>query len=127
MNWGSLESFQVSLRWGWSAKAPQMRRIVEADSPVWAASERVDQWVASRGLSSRVAMITRSMSASVTVRGAPGRGSSRSPATPSSTKRRRRLPTVWGVTPTRSATARLLRPSLEISTIRDRWARPSSR
>ena len=50
MNWGSLESFPVSWRCGCRQKAPQMRRTVVADSPVWAAIERVDQWVASGGV-----------------------------------------------------------------------------
>lgn len=124
MNRGSLESFQVSVRCGCSEKAPQMRRIVEADKPVWAAIERVDQWLASAGALSRVATITRSTSSSLTVRGAPGRGSSSNPPTPASMKRRRHLPTVWGLTPTRSATARLLEPVADTSTIRARRASP---
>ena len=101
-----------------------MRRTVVADSPVWAAIERVDQRVASGGVRSKVATITRSMSASLTVRGAPGRGSSSRPSSPAWIKRARHLPTVWGVTPTRSATARLLMPCPDSRIIRARRAGP---
>lgn len=62
--------------------------------PVAWAMERVDQWVASRGASSRVFVITRSTSSSVMLRGLPGRGSSVRPSRRISAKRLRHLPTV---------------------------------
>ena len=68
-----------------------MRSTADWLSPSSAASERVDQWVAPLGVRSRVATITCSTWASVTVRGRPGRGSSTRPSRRSATKRRRHL------------------------------------
>src|SRR5665647_318848 len=74
MNCGSVESLKLSSWCGLRPKARQMRLTALCDMPVCAASERVDQWVASRGASSKVLTSTRSTSASLIVRGAPARG-----------------------------------------------------
>jgi len=58
------------------------------------------------------------------VRGTPGRGSSVSPSSRSRRKRARHLLTVLKLTPSRAATAVLLLPSAQASTIRARSARP---
>jgi hypothetical protein len=55
------------------------------------AVERVDQWVASMGLLSRVRAMTASTGASLILRGWPRRGSSSRPSTPRATKRSRHL------------------------------------
>ena len=100
-----------------------MRPTVAELRPLLFAMERVLQWVAPRGIVSRVSVITRSTSSSETVRGAPGRGSSSSPSQPFSRKRRRHLPTVTRVVPSLSATAWSLSPSAQASTMRARSAR----
>lgn len=89
MNSGSVESLKLSRACGLRANARQMRLTADWLMPVAAAIERVDQCVASRGASSRVLVITRSTSASVIVRGLPGRGSSCRPSRRRSTKRAR--------------------------------------
>lgn len=71
-----------------------MRCTVEVESPQALAIPRELQWVASSGRVSSVATITASMRASSIVRGAPGRGSSRSPSSLCAAKRWRHLPTV---------------------------------
>src|SRR5665809_88554 len=71
--------------------------------PVALAIERVDQCVASLGVSSSVLTITRSTSLSWIVRGLPGRGSSCSPSSRCSAKRLRHLPTVVRLHPSRAA------------------------
>jgi len=81
------------------------------------------QWVASAGLVSRVRVSTASTSASVTVRGAPGRGSSSNPSRRWVRKRVRHLPTVWWVTPSPCATAVFGLPLAHSNTIRARWAK----
>jgi hypothetical protein len=53
-----------------------MRRTADRLRQSSVAGERVDQWVALRGVRSRVVAITASTWASVTVRGRPTRGSS---------------------------------------------------
>ena len=58
------------------------------------------------------------------LRGAPGRGSSKSPSSPRSAKRRRHLPTVFASAPTRSTMALFSSPSAAASTIRARRASP---
>src|SRR5436305_525370 len=63
-----------------------MRLIAVWLIPVAAAIERVDQWVASLGCSSRVLTITRSTSESLICRGLPGLGSSWRPSRPRSAK-----------------------------------------
>ena len=112
----------VSTRCGCNANARQMRLTALCDSPVAAAIERVDQCVAARGVSSSVRRITSSTCSSETRRGAPGRGSSNSPSSPSATNRRRHLPTVAACTPNSAATAPLLSPSAQRNTIRARNA-----
>ena len=123
MNIGSGDSLKLSTRWGLSPNARQIRDTVDCDIPVAAASERVDQCVASRGVCSRVLTITRSTSSSLIVRGPPGRGSSCSPLRRPSTKRARHLPTVLRSTPRSTPTSLLDRPSAQASTIRHRRAR----
>lgn len=59
MNSGSLESLKVSARWGWSAKARQMRLTLLWLNLQALAMDRVLQWVASRGVDSRVCVRTR--------------------------------------------------------------------
>ena len=66
----------MSTRWGFNPKARQIRETVDWLIPVACAIDLVDQWVASAGVSSKVFTMIRSTSSSVTVRGAPGRGSS---------------------------------------------------
>src|SRR5207253_550285 len=83
---------------------------------------RVLQCVASAGARSKVMRTTRSICASPTWRGAPGRGSSSKPASRRSRNRWRHLPTVWSVTPSLSATAVLGLPLAHSRTIRERWA-----
>ena len=76
----------------------------------------------SAAFDSSVIVTTRSTSASLTVRGAPGLGSSRRPSHPFSMNRRRHLPTVSRVVPSRAATPMSLSPSADASTIRARGA-----
>ena len=113
-NSGSGESLKVSTRWGFSPKARQIRLMADWLMPVALAIDRVDQWVASVGVSSKVFTITGSTSSSPMVRGAPGRGSSWSPSSRRSMKRLRHLPTVGLDTPRRWATSMLLRPSAHV-------------
>ena len=77
---GQRESFHVSWRWGCSPNARQIRDTALCESPTSAAIDLVDQCVASGGVDSSVLTITSSTRASLTVRGRPGRGSSRSPS-----------------------------------------------
>ena len=91
---------------GWSPKARQMRCTVDTDRPLAFAMPRELQWVAFSGQLSSVLMITASMRSSSIVKGAvPERGSSYSPATRCSTKRRRHLPTVCRSKPSLAATS----------------------
>jgi hypothetical protein len=122
MNSGSLESLKLSARCGCSPKARQIRLIEVWLMPIERAIERVDQWVASVGFVSRVFTITASTISSVIVRGAPGRGSSKSPPRRAATKRRRHLPTVAGVTPRSRATATFGVPVADARMIRARSA-----
>jgi hypothetical protein len=122
MNCGSLDSLNVSVRCGLSPNARQIRRTLVGDIPVWRAISRVDQWVASVGVSSKVLTTTRSTCSSVIVRGAPGRGSSTNPSSRWATKRARHLVTVGRERPSRSATSVLEVPSAQASTIRQRSA-----
>ena len=80
MNSGSGDSLNVSLRCGCKPKARQMRLTVLWLRPHCRAIARVLQCVASRGVVSSVNVTTCSTAASVTVRGAPGRGSSSNPS-----------------------------------------------
>jgi len=83
---------------------------------------RVLQCVASAGVLSRVSRNTRSICASPTWRGAPGRGSSSNPSSRRAPKRWRHLPTVWWVSPSSCATAVLGLPAAHSKTIRERCA-----
>jgi hypothetical protein len=123
MNSGSVDSLNVCDRCGARAKARQIREIADCDMPVAAAIDLVDQCVAFFGFSWSVLTMTRSTSASVILRGAPGRGSSHKPSRPRSRKRRRHVRTVSGVIPSRRDTSMIECPSAHCSTIRDRWAR----
>lgn len=123
MNSGSFDILKVSFRWGFSMNAPQMRLTVLWLSPVRWAIARVVQCVASFGTLSSVSASTRSTSASRTVRGAPGRGSSSRPSTPRAIKRPRHLPTVCGVRRSRAAISEFDSPWALASTIRARIAR----
>jgi hypothetical protein len=122
MNWGSGDSLKLSTRWGLSPKLRQIRLTALWDMPAALAIERVDQWVASSGVSSSVLTTTLSTSSSLMLRGAPGRGSSWSPSRRRSPKRRRHLPTVAWFNPSRSATDVLSAPSAHASTMRHRIA-----
>ena len=122
MNCGSLLILNVSTRCGLSPKAFQIRPTVDFDNPLWAAIDARDQCVASAGWRSRVATKTCSICSSPIVRGAPGRGSSVSPLSRSSTNRCRHLHTVCGHTPTSAATSLLDLPAAQPNTIRHRCA-----
>jgi len=100
-----------------------MRPTLEVEMPLCRAMLRVLQCVAVGGRLSSVCTMTFSTLASSIFRGAPGRGSSSSPSRPRSTKRRRHLPKVCAVTRSRAATALLLRPAAQPSTIRARNAK----
>src|SRR5216684_1657579 len=121
---GSGETLNVSVRQGCSPNARQIRSTLDGEMPARAASSRFDQCVAPSGSSSSVRTTTSSTWASVMVRGTPGRGSSDSPSSRSRRKRARHLLTVLRLTPSRAATARLLPPCAQASTIRARRARP---
>ena len=120
--YGSVDSLNVSARCGLSPNARQIRPTVDCDSPLRLAIPRVLQWVALVGLVSRVLVTTRSTSASVTVRGAPGRGSSTRPSSRLVTNRFRQVPTVAAQTRSWAATALLLDSSAQARTIRARVA-----
>jgi hypothetical protein len=116
---GQLEGVEQS---GFRPNARQIRLTVECDIPAFAAIDRVDQCVASAGISSRVLTMTASTMSSVTLRGTPGRGSSTSPSRRLATNRARHLPTVASATPNLAATSRFELPSAQASTIRQRNA-----
>lgn len=81
------------------------------------------QCVAFFGTDSSVVTITRSTCSSRIVRGAPDRGASMSPSTPSAAKRRRHLLTVMSQIPSRAPTSRFVIPgSAQARTMRDRNA-----
>ena len=69
------------------------------------------------GFSSKVLTVTASTWSSLIFLGAPGRGSSKSPARRCSTKQRRHLPTMASLTPSSEATSRLARPLAQLMTI----------
>src|SRR3989475_3678411 len=123
INSGSFESLNVSTRWGCNANARQIRLTAVWLNPHRRAMARVLQCVAARGVLSSVSRTTCSTCSSVIFRGAPGRGSSSSPATRFATNRRRQRPTVWRVTRASTATALLSRPLTHASTMRARCAR----
>ena len=109
-----------------AAASPKARQIRE--TAVWlrsrprAAIDRVDQCVAFLRRDSRVLVITASTSASVIVRGRPGRGSSSNPSSRRSANRLRHLRTVPRSTPSRSAISTLVNRPAAASTIRARNA-----
>src|SRR5262245_30158299 len=119
---GSADSLNVSVRWGCSAKARQMRCTALRLSPLAVAIDRVLQWVASAGVVSRVRVITASTCASLIVRGAPGRGSSRSPSRRRLRNRARHLPTVCLVSRSSRATIVLVLPAAHSRISRARCA-----
>lgn len=84
--------------------------------------ERVFQCVASRGVDSRVRVITRSTSASIICRGAPGRGSSSRPSRRWVVNRPRYFPNVCGVILRAAAIAKLDFPVAHARIIRARCA-----
>src|SRR5437868_6073995 len=100
-----------------------MRFTVLRLSPDSAASERVLQCVASLGVDSNVIVSTRSISASLTLRGVPGRGSSNNPSNRRSTKRCRHLQTVWILTRNFPAAAVFVLPSAHSRIMRARSAK----
>jgi hypothetical protein len=89
----------------WSPKARQMRLTAVWDIPSVRAIERVDQWVAAGGVSSRVLVMTASTCASVMRRGAPDRGASVRPWRRAVTNRWRHWPTMGRLTPSSAAMA----------------------
>ena len=121
MKRGSADSLKVSVRWGCSAKARQMRLTVLWLRPERRAMDRVLQCVASFGVVSRVSATTLSTSASVTVRGLPGLASSTSPSSRLSKNRDLHLPTVACDTLNSAATAVFVLPLEHSKTIRARW------
>ena len=121
-NNGSLESFKVSWRCGWSPNACQIRDTAVCVSPTSAAIDRVDQCVASRGVLSSVLVITASTCSSVIVRGRPGRGSSLQPVEPVLGEPAAPLAHRADRDPQLPGDLGVVRPSAAASTIRDRNA-----
>jgi hypothetical protein len=121
---GSVESLKVSTRCGCSENAFQMRCTVDGASPEALAMPRELQCVRPVGNVSSVAVTTSAIFSSLTVRGAPERGSSSRPSRRRSANRLRQVVTVTRVMPSRSAIARLLMPSAASSTISARTASP---
>src|SRR5262245_960814 len=105
MNNGSGDRLTVSLRGGGRLKARQIRLTGLWLRPHGRALARGLPCVAARGAVAKVNVTTRATAASVTVRGAPGRGSSSNPSSRRVTKRRRHFPTVGWVTRSSRATA----------------------
>ena len=112
------------MRHGCSPNARQIRCTLDGEIPTRRASSRLDQCAAPSGTSSKVRTTTSSTWASLMVRGTPGRGSSPSPSSRAARKRPRHLITVFRLMPSRAATAVLLRPSAQASTIHARSASP---
>jgi hypothetical protein len=94
---GSVDSLNVSSRFGFRPKALQMREMAVRDTPIALAMDRVDQCVASVGRSSGVLVITASTFSSVIRRGRPGRGLSRRPCRRMTANRLRHFATVTPV------------------------------
>ena len=122
MNSGSRDSLKVSVRWGCSPKARQIRLIV-CDRPVAFAIPLRLQWVSPGGAVSRVRINTRFMSASAIARGAPGRGSTYRPSSRSRTKAAPPLPEGLRPRVQSRATPVLASPSPHSKMIRARRAR----
>ena len=94
MNCGSGDTLNSPTRCGLSPNARQICDTAVCETPTAAAIDRVDQCVAPAGALSRVRTSTSSTTASVILRGGPGRGSSASPSRRRSANRRRHLLTV---------------------------------
>ena len=94
MNCGSVDSFQVWTRCGLRPNARQIRLTAVWLIPVARAIDRVDQCVASLGVSSNVLTMTCSTWVSVIDLGTPGRGSSPRPSRRRVANRVRHLATV---------------------------------
>jgi hypothetical protein len=107
---------------GFNLNARQIRLTADWDIPAASAIPRVLQWVALAGLVSRVLVTTRSTAASVTVRGAPGRGSSTRPSSRLATNRFLQVPTVAAHTFSRAATVVLFGSSAQARTMPARRA-----
>src|SRR5947208_8959351 len=90
--------------------------------PCFPAISRLLQWVLLSGIDSSVWVMTSSTCASLMDRGAPGRGSSKSPSRRPTRKRSRHLHTVAPVTCNFFATTPLLHPSSHLSTCLSRIA-----
>src|SRR4051794_3134346 len=123
MNSGSVDSLNVSARWGLSPKSRQIRPTEERLNPDRAAIEARDQWVASVGVCSRVATITSSTLSSVIDAFRPGRSSSTKLSKRLATNRVLHLVTVVGCTRSSTAMSLLDIPSAQANTILDRCAR----
>ncbi len=121
-NCGSGDTLNSSTRWGLSPNARHIWLTAVCETPAAAAIDRVDQCVASRGAVSSVRTNTSSITASVILRGGPGRGSSASPSRRRSANLRRHLLTVAAWQPNAAAISLLWRPSAAASTIRHRSA-----
>jgi hypothetical protein len=106
-----------SVRCGLSRNAFQIRPAVEEESPGLPAIDARDQWVASAGVSSRVATITASTCSPVIVSGRPDRSSSDNPPSPAAMNRDRHFPAVAAWQPSAAATSLLSLPSAQASTI----------
>src|SRR5207249_1391954 len=116
------DSLKVSRRCDCNPNVCQMRAIVAFESPATSAMLRVVHCVVGAGGPSSVRVITSTIRSSVALRGAPGRGSSVKPGNRRTRNRSRHLHTLLLDTRSRLATARLVRPSAQASTIRDRRA-----
>ena len=100
----------------------QIRPTVDLLSPLRLAIEARDQWVASRGISSRVAVTTSSTLSSRSDGGRPGRFSSASPSSRLRVNPPRHRATVCSVVRSSAATCLLSLPSAQASTILARSA-----
>jgi hypothetical protein len=121
-NCGSADNLNVSRRCDCNPNVCQMRAIVALEKPATSAMLRVVHWVACAGGPSSVRVMTSTIRSSVALRGAPGRGSSVKPGNRRTRNRSRHLHTLLLDTCSRSATARLVSPSAQARTIRDRDA-----
>ncbi len=122
-NKGSLDSFQESCLCGANPNARHTRETIDWLKPRCSAIDRVDHCVASRGTVSSVAVINSSIRASSTMRGRPGRGSSRRPSRRSTANRLRHLVTIPRVTPNSRAICVLLESPSQARTMRERNAK----
>ena len=121
-NCGSADSLKVSIRCDCNPNVCQMRAMVALEKPATSAMLRVVHWVASAGGPSSVRVMMSTTRSSVALRGAPGRGSSVKPGRRRTRNRSRHLHTLLLETRSRLATARLVNPSAQARTIRDRDA-----